>query len=226
MEDNFDFELISTDQQNPVPQEPIPEPQTEQEQETKPAKKKLTPAQSFFKDMRDILVIVTVFMLVYVLFFRAVVVVGDSMYDTLVSGDYLLVLNNMVYKNPKQGDIIVASKDSFRDGECIIKRVIATEGQEVNIDFQTGKVYVDGELLDEPYLFTPTKRPEGMKFPLTVDEGCLFVMGDNRMDSMDSRDPVIGLIDEREVLGKAIFLLMPGKDHEEKRDFSRIGGLD
>jgi signal peptidase I len=221
LEDNFDFELIGSEGQQPeVPPEQAPQ------QETKPAKKKLTPAQQFFKDARDVIVIVTTFMLVYVLFFRAVVVVGDSMYDTLMDGDYLLVLNNLVYKDPKQGDIIVASKDSFRGGECIIKRVIATEGQEVDIDFETGKVYVDGELLDEPYLYTETTNFEGVQFPLTVDEGCLFVMGDNRRWSMDSRDPLIGLIDEREVLGRAIFLLMPGKDHEEKRDFSRIGGLD
>jgi signal peptidase I len=80
--------------------------------------------------------------------------------------------------------------------------------------------------LEESYLYTPTINFEGVQFPLTVDEGCLFVMGDNRRWSMDSRDPLIGLIDEREVLGRAIFLLMPGKDHEEKRDFSRIGGLD
>lgn len=226
MEDNFDFELIESDQVSPVQPEPIPEPQPEPQAEVKPAKKKLTKSQQLFKDVKDVLVIVTVFMVAYVLFFRAVVVVGDSMYDTLVSGDYLLVLNNLVYQNPKSGDIVVASKDSFRNGECIIKRVIATEGQEVDIDFATGKVYVDGELLDEPYLYTPTKTPDGMKFPLIVEEGCLFVMGDNRMESMDSRNPTIGMIDKREVLGKAIFLLMPGRgtdQHPSEFDLSRIG---
>ena len=193
---------------------------------TKEQPAKLTRAQSFFKDVRDILLVVAVFMLVYVLFFRAVVVVGDSMYDTLVDGDRLLVLNNFLYRDPKPGDIIVASKDSFRDGECIIKRVIATEGQVVDIDFKTGTVTVDGVILDEPYLHTPTKLPEGVKFPLVVAEGCVFVMGDNRMHSMDSRDPDIGQIDRREILGRAILLLWPGtgsKDHPMDFSLGRIG---
>ena len=225
MQDDFDFEWINN---RPAPAQPAAEI-TEPQAQEKPAKKKLTPAQSFFKDARDVLLIVCVFMLVYVLFFRAVVVVGSSMYDTLVSGDYLLVLNNLVYRDPQPGDIVVASKDSFRGGECIIKRVIATEGQVVDIDFTTGSVYVDGVKLDEPYIYSPTTRPEGMEFPLTVDEGCIFVMGDNRRESMDSRDPEIGLIDRREVLGKAIFLIFPGtgtSDFPEAFDLSRIGGLE
>ena len=223
MEDNFDLELPGTQERPENRPEPVPE------QESKPSRKKLTKAQQLFKDVKDMLVIITVFMLVYVLFFRAVVVVGDSMYDTLVSGDYLLVLNNLVYKNPKPGDIIVASKDSFRGGECIIKRVIATEGQKVDIDFTTGKVYVDDQLIDEPYLHSPTTRPEGVRFPLIVEEGCLFVMGDNRLESMDSRDPTIGLIDKREVLGRAIFLLWPGNGTDKcpaDFDLSRIGGVN
>lgn len=190
------------------------------------AKPKLNPQQMLFKDVKDILLVIGVFMLVYVLFFRAVVVVGDSMYDTLCSGDRLLVINNFIYRDPQQGDIIVASKDSFRNGECIIKRVIATEGQEVDIDFFTGTVYVDGVALDEPYLYTETLNAEGMQFPLIVEEGCVFVMGDNRRDSKDSRDPDIGLIDEREILGRAVFLLFPGQDAKGERKFSRIGVIE
>ncbi len=191
-------------------------------------KKILNRRQSAFKDFRDLLVVIMAFMLVYVLFFRAVVVVGDSMYDTLADGDRLLVMNNFLYRNPKPGDVIVASKDSFRGGECIIKRVIATEGQVVDIDFLHGTVYVDGQALDEPYLFSPTKLPEGMHFPLVVEPGCVFVMGDNRMQSKDSRDPEIGMIDVREILGKAIFLLWPGtgtEDYPAKFDLLRIGGI-
>ncbi len=222
LNEEFEFELTAPEPS--AMEEPRQEDQSlhaEQSESPKPNRQ-----QSFYKEARDILVIVCLFMVVYVLFFRAVVVVGNSMYDTLVSGDRLLVLNNLVYQNPKQGDIIVASKDSFRDGECIIKRVIATEGQIVDIDFKTGTVYVDGQVLDETYIFSPTTRPEGMKFPLTVDAGCIFVMGDNRRDSMDSRDPAIGLIDRREVVGKAIFLLWPGNVFDGDvipRDFGRIG---
>ena len=226
MNDEFDFELIHTEPQH---SEPAAQPEPQSEAPAKPAKKKRTPQQSFFKDVKDILLIVCLFMVVYMLFFRAVVVVGSSMFDTLASGDRLLVLNNLVYSEPKQGDIIVASKDSFRGGECIIKRVIATEGQVVDIDFKTGTVFVDGQALDEPYIYSLTTRPEGMKFPLTVDEGCIFVMGDNRAESMDSRNPTIGLIDEREVLGKAFFLIWPGTGSDEHKiefDLGRIGGVN
>ncbi len=181
--------------------------------------------RSFFRDMREMVVILVVFMLVYVLFFRMVVVSGSSMFDTLVHGDRLILISNLIYREPKAGDIIVASKDSFRDGECIIKRIIATEGQTVDIDFFTGSVYVDGELIEEDYIYSPTTLAEGVQFPLTVRNNCVFVMGDNRMDSMDSRNPVIGLIDCREILGKAVFLIFPGSGErgEIDPDFGRIG---
>lgn len=162
--------------------------------------------------------------LVLLLIFRIVVVSGPSMNPTMVDGDYLLLLSNVFYRNPQQGDVIVACKDDFKDGEPIIKRVIATEGQTVDIDFEAGIVYVDGQALQEPYTNTPTNLQEGMSFPLVVDEGCLFVMGDNRNSSKDSRNPEIGLIDRREILGKAIFLAFPGGNQGTvPRDYSRIG---
>lgn len=165
-------------------------------------------------------------LLVVMLIFRMVVVSGPSMMQTLQNGDRLVILSNVFYNEPKYGDIIVASKDSFKNGEPIIKRVIATEGQQVDIDFHAGVVYVDGKALDEPYINTPTNLSEGVVFPLTVDDGCVFVMGDNRNDSMDSRDPQIGLIDKREILGRAVFLVLPGVDKVSgKRDFDRIGAL-
>ncbi len=158
------------------------------------------------------------------LLLRVVVVSGTSMTNTLQNGDYLLVLSNIFYKDPQPGDIIVASKDSFDDGAPIIKRVIATEGQEVDIDFKQGIVYVDGVALEEPYVRTLTTLQEGVKFPLIVDEGCIFVLGDNRNGSKDSRNPEIGQLDKREVLGKAIFLFLPGKSvGSNQREFDRIG---
>ena len=190
-------------------------------------KKKPTRAQRLFKDAKEILVILVVFMLVYVLFFRVVVVVGPSMNDTLIAGDRLLLVSGLLYNNPKLGDIVVASKDSFRNGEPIIKRVIATEGQTVDIDFKSGTVYVDGVALEEPYISSLTDQNEGLDFPLTVSEGCIFVMGDNRGNSLDSRSPQIGLIDEREILGKAIFLVIPGTDGGKYPfSFGRIGVLN
>ena len=178
--------------------------------------------------LHDLVYLLAGILLVLLLLFRVVVVSGPSMNDTLVNGDYLILLNNVFYCEPKHGDIIVASKDSFKDGEPIIKRVIATEGQWVDIDFNAGIVYVGDDAdhmvaLDEDYTKTLTTRKEGIEFPLQVDEGCIFVMGDNRDASKDSRNPEIGLIDTREVLGKAIFLILPGADVSGNRDFSRIG---
>lgn len=165
-------------------------------------------------------------LLVFMFLFRMVVVSGPSMMQTLQDGDSLILLSNVLYRNPKYGDIVVASKESFKSGEPIIKRVIATEGQTVDIDFVEGIVYVDGVALSEPYTNTPTNLFEGTVFPLTVEEGHVFVLGDNRNDSMDSRSGQIGQIDKRELLGKAIFLALPGQDvYTGKRDFKRIGAL-
>ena len=185
---------------------------------------KLTPAQRIVVDFRDLICVLAAFMFVYMLMFRVVVVVGPSMYDTLVDGDRLILVSNVLYRNPEQGDVIVASKNSFRDGECIIKRVIATEGQAVDIDFQLGVVYVDGVALQEDYTYTMTNLDEGMQFPLIVPENCIFAMGDNRNASMDSRNPQIGFVDKREILGKAIFLMMPGTNGgTEEPQYDRIG---
>ena len=108
----------------------------------KPEKKerKYTFAQKIFKESRDYLLILILFMLVYILCFRVVIVVGDSMFDTLVDGDYLVLISNVFYTDPQYGDIIVVSKDSFDEGAAFVKRVIATEGQTVDIDFQQGIV--------------------------------------------------------------------------------------
>lgn len=174
--------------------------------------------------LHDIVCLVTGVLLVFSLCFRVVVVSGPSMNSTLVDGDWLLLTCNVLYNDPKFGDIVVACKDSFDNGTPIIKRVIATEGQTVDIDFTEGLVYVDGVALDEPYTLTPTNLPEGVAFPLVVDKGCLFVLGDNRNESKDSRSIEIGLIDRREILGKAVILLYPGTDHGKfQQDFSRIG---
>ena len=176
--------------------------------------------------LHDFVTWLVVILLVFLLLFRVVVVSGPSMNATLVHGDYLLLLNNVFYKNPQQGDIVVAAKDSFKNGEPIIKRVIATEGQWVDIDFDKGIVYVNGTALDEPYINTPTNLYEGIDFPLMVDEGCIFVMGDNRNESKDSRSLDIGQIDKREILGRAIFLFLPGRDPvTNEMNIKRIGAL-
>jgi len=185
-------------------------------------------AKSFALYLHDIVYLLSAMLVVLLLVFRVVVVSGTSMNMTLLDGDYLLLLSNTLYHNPHQGDIIVVSKDSFDDGAAFVKRVIATEGQTVDIDFETGTVYVDGMALEEPYINTPTTVNGGMVFPLVVEEGCVFAMGDNRGISKDSRYPDIGQIDTREILGKAIFLMIPGTNdfrNPQPRDFSRIGAI-
>ena len=161
--------------------------------------------------------------LLFTFVIRLIGVDGHSMVPTLQDGDRLLVLSSLLYDDYAYGDIVVLRKSEFLE-EPIVKRVIATEGQTVDIDFESGSVYVDGTLLDEPYVNELTFLQEGTEFPLTVPEGCIFVMGDNRNHSSDSRDARLGTVDTRYVIGKAVFLAFPGTDEDsEKRDFGRIG---
>ena len=184
---------------------------------------------SILEYLHDVVYILALILVLFTFCMRVVIVSGSSMFSTLVDGDYLLLINRPLCGELEQGDIVVASMERFKDGEPIVKRVIATEGQTVDIDFRAGIVYVDGVALEEEYTYTPTHLSEGMEFPLVVEEGCLFLMGDNRGDSRDSRAPEIGLVDEREILGRAVFLLMPGTgtgEYTVERDLGRIGGLN
>ena len=168
----------------------------------------------------SVLVVVAIFTFVI----RMMGVDGHSMLNTLQHGDRLLVVNSMLYHDYKYGDIVILRKNGVFDDDPIVKRVIAVEGQTVDIDFAEGIVYVDGEALEEDYIREPSYTAEGTEFPLTVPEGSIFVMGDNRNGSSDSRDYRLGTVDTRYVIGKAAFLIFPGPDYEtEKRDFKRIG---
>ena len=176
--------------------------------------------------LHDVVCLLAAVILLFTICFRVVVVSGPSMNNTLVDGDWLLLLSNLTAGEIRHGDIIVASKEGFKNGEPIIKRVIATEGQVVNIDFEAGIVYVDNQPLTEPYTLTPTNLQEGVSFPCVVEPGCVFVMGDNRNVSMDSRSNEIGLIDRREIVGKAVLVLFPGTDEDHPdREYNRIGVL-
>lgn len=156
---------------------------------------------------------------------RLIGVDGHSMLPTLQHGDRLLVLNSLLDHDYQYKDIVVLRKESFGQ-EPIVKRVIATGGQTVDIDFAQGIVYVDGEALEEDYIYEPTYIEEGTEFPLVVPEGSIFVLGDNRNGSSDSRHSQLGTVDERCVIGKAIWLLFPGPDFIlEERIFSRVGWI-
>ena len=170
----------------------------------------------------SVLVVVAIFTFVI----RMMGVDGHSMLNTLQHGDRLLVVNSMLYHDYKYGDIVILRKNGVFDDDPIVKRVIAVEGQTVDIDFAEGIVYVDGEALEEDYIREPTYTAEGTEFPLTVPEGSVFVMGDNRNGSSDSRDYRLGTVDTRYVIGKAVFLLFPGADEATgQRDFGRIGPI-
>ena len=160
--------------------------------------------------------------IIFSLFFRLATIVGPSMQNTLYDGERIII-SNFFYK-PKYGDIVVVSRNTNNSVETvqssrepIIKRVIATEGQYVDIDFETGKVYVGADLsnmveLIEPYAKEPTNLKYDVEFPVYVKKGHVFVLGDNRNNSTDSRSSSIGdsgLIDERYILGKAVYRVWP-----------------
>ena len=171
-------------------------------------------------------IVVTAIILLVVLFtfvFKIVTIDGRSMMNTLKEGEKV-VISNIGYE-PQHEDIVVISRNmnnitSGNDQSApIIKRIIATEGQTVNIDFSAGVVYVDGVALDEPYTRTPTNLQNDLRFPVVVPSGCVFVLGDNRNDSTDSRSSMIGeegMIDTRYILGKALYRIFP---------FDGFGGL-
>lgn len=156
---------------------------------------------------------------------RLIGVDGHSMVPTLQNGDRLLVLNSMLCGGYEPGDIVVLRKESFLPTP-IVKRVVAVEGQVVDIDFSSGAVFVDGRRLHEDYVNELTFRNDGTAFPLTVPQGSVFVMGDNRNHSNDSRDARLGTVDARYIIGRAVFLAFPGPDAGTgERDYGRIGGI-
>ena len=161
--------------------------------------------------------------LCFMFLFRVIGVDGHSMVPTLQDRDQLIV--SKLFYTPARGDIIVFQTDTFGD-DPLVKRIIATEGQTVDIDFNEGIVYVDGVAQKEDYTAELTYVRESFEGEVTVPEGCLFVMGDNRNASTDSRSYRVGMVDERCIIGKVLFLVIPGKDSvTEKVDFSRIGSV-
>ena len=195
--------------------------QQENRKETKEEQK--IPGRDLYEWVQALVCSVLAVVVIITFGVRLIGVDGHSMVPTLQHGDRLLVLNSMFYDDYQYGDIVILTKETFLSAP-IVKRVIAVGGQTVDIDFESGSVYVDGKLLNEPYINELTFQEEGVEFPVVVPEGSIFVMGDNRNHSDDSRNSRLGTVDTRYVIGKAVFLAFPGPDvRTEERDFGRIG---
>ncbi len=160
-----------------------------------------------FDFIKTIVFVMAVVALLFTYFIRDVNVVGSSMYDTLHAGDKV-ILTTFNY-TPKSGDIVAINTENLIE-KRIIKRVIATEGQLIDIDYKTGDVYVDGIIISEDYLYSATNKPDdAFALPCVVPENHIFVMGDNRLISFDSRDTGIGLVSCDDIIGKAQFVFYP-----------------
>ncbi len=191
-----------------------PDAETEVIEETEEAEEKEI-NNSFLKELYEwtqaIAIAVVLALIINQFFFAIVEVNGSSMEPTLQNAERLFV-RKFFYK-PDNEDIVIVKSDSI--GKYIVKRVIATEGQTLNIDAQTGNVYVDGEVLNEPYIAEKLySAGTANEFPLTIPKDHVFVMGDNRNNSLDSRS--IGVVNESDVIGKASFRIWP---------IDSIGGL-
>lgn len=190
------------------------------------SEQKKQPGREAYEWVQTLVCSVLAAVLVFTFAVRGFRVDGPSMRETLQDGDILLILNDYLCGDYQPGDIVILRKASFRDGKPIVKRVIALAGQTVDIDFEAGIVYVDGKALEEDYIREPTWTPEGLEFPVTVPEGHIFILGDNRNNSSDSRHRDLGPIDTRMVMGKAVFLVVPGVTADlGTREWSRVGSV-
>ena len=210
MSEAFEFTQQPEEQPAPQPQEG-PENGTAPEGKNAPEEQEKKPPEDVFYWLNALTTALVCLVIVFTFFGRLTRVDGPSMENTLHDGQLLLV-QSLGYE-PEQGDVVVLSKNTFHDGAPIVKRIIAVGGQTVDIDYDTNTVYVDGVALDEPYILEPMRElPAEYATHIEVPEGSVFVMGDNRNNSTDGRSPSIGVVDERCILGRALFVLLPFQD--------------
>lgn len=172
--------------------------------------------KGIFEGLDIFVAAMVVVVIVFTFVFRTVAIDGDSMLNTLHDGERVIISD--LFYEPKRGDIVVISRNTDNSADAsqykmpIIKRVIATEGETVDIDFEKGIVYVNGTALKEDYILEPTYRKLDVDFPVMVPENCVFVLGDNRNDSTDSRSSSIGengMVNEKYILGRAVLRVIP-----------------
>ena len=170
--------------------------------------------KDLYESCESIIVSFLVIMIVILFAFRAVAVDGDSMLPNLHDQEKLIT-TNFLY-TPEKGDIVVIDKNNVLR-KSLIKRVIATEGDTIRIDYKTGDVYVNNQLLIENYILEKIEPVNAETLEMTIQPGYIFVMGDNRNNSQDSRNEAIGQVSTKNVLGKAVLRIYP---------FSEIGVLN
>ena len=178
------------------------------EKQTKKTEKNTTAGELFFW-AQALTIALAVLVCFNTFFFRLSGVRGQSMKNTLFEGDQL-ILQIMGYDQPERGDIIVCYSNAFYGGEALVKRVIAVEGDVVDIS-DDGYMMVNGEELYEPYAKEPIRdgKRGDQAYPLTIKDNHLFVVGDNRNGSSDSRLLMVGQVPEDQVIGKALFRVFP-----------------
>lgn len=160
---------------------------------------------SLYDWVSSIIIAVVAVVILLTFCFRLIDVDGTSMESTLINTDKVIVTD--LFYTPDNGDVVVISHGEEYD-KPLVKRVIATEGQTLKIDFETGEIFVDGQLLDEPYIQGETIQGN-TEIPTVIPENKVFVLGDNRTVSLDSRYHEVGLIDELSIIGKAQFVVIP-----------------
>lgn len=177
---------------------------------TKKENKKGNLLSSLYDWIEVVSVSVIIVIMMFTFVARLSTVDGDSMYPTLIDGERLIVSD--LFYSPENGDIVVLQeKNAFFTGP-LVKRIIAQEGQRIDFDYENWGVYVDGEKLTEPYInreLEKAMKNYGSPDSVTVPEGHIFVMGDNRNHSTDSRDSLVGFVEYDEIIGEVVFRLFP-----------------
>lgn len=230
VEQDFDYDLykikygidLGHDSEDVVTEQTGEQPVKKNSAGEKSGKKVSAAGMELYDWLQCIVAAILCGILIFIFVGRIIGVEGNSMLNTLQNGDKV-IMSGLFYQ-PKYGDIVVLKTEAFGQTP-IVKRVIATEGQTINIDFSSGEVTIDDHVILEDYIREPTTAQLDFVGPITIPPGFIFVMGDNRNESTDSRSSLVGLVDTREILGKVLFIAIPGKNTDGSTSWDRIGSV-